>query len=86
MLKPIAEEIVIQMPITEDWLWSAAHHSGTISMGDPPEGLVDKNLKLHGCDNVSVCDGSVIQEHSYANTGLTIGSLAMRLAQRIAYE
>jgi choline dehydrogenase-like flavoprotein len=33
---------------------------------------------------VFVCDGSIIQEHSYANTGLTIGQLAMRLAERVS--
>jgi choline dehydrogenase-like flavoprotein len=38
---------------------------------------------LKCCDNVYVCDGSVIQEHSYANTGLTIGQLALRLAERV---
>ena len=65
------------------WLWSSAHHSGTISLGTKEGDLVDKDLKLNVCDNVFVCDGSVIQEHSYANTGLTIGSLAMRLSERV---
>jgi hypothetical protein len=83
MLQPIAEELVIQIPITEDWLWSAAHHSGTIGLGPAPDGLVDATLKLHGFDNVHVCDGSVIQEHSYANTGLTIGQMAMFVAQHL---
>ena len=83
MLQPIAEEMVIQIPITEDWLWSAAHHSGTIGLGPAPGGLIDATLKLHGFDNVHVCDGSVIQEHSYANTGLTIGQMAMFVAQQL---
>ncbi|MCJ8503004.1 GMC oxidoreductase [Desulfatitalea alkaliphila] len=84
MLEPVAQELVIKTPLPADWLWSAAHHSGTISLGDPPEGLVDKDLKLHGCDNAFVCDASVIQEHSYANTGLTIGQLALRLADHLS--
>ena len=83
MLTDIADEINMEINITDDWLWSAAHHSGTISLGDTADDLVDKNLKLNGCDNVFVCDGSIIQEHSYANTGLTIGSLAIRLTERI---
>ncbi len=83
MLLPLSEKLAIQIPLTGDWLWSAAHHSGTISVGALPEGVVDENLKLHGCDNVYACDGSVIQEHSYANTGLTIGAVAMRLADRL---
>ena len=86
MLAGIADEINLETDITEDWLWSAAHHSGTISLGTKEDDLVDKNLKLNACENVFVCDGSVIQEHSYANTGLTIGSLAMRLAERVLCE
>lgn len=83
MVADIADAINLKPDITEDWLWSAAHHSGTISLGTKADDLVDKDLKLNACDNVFVCDGSVIQEHSYANTGLTIGSLAMRLAERV---
>jgi choline dehydrogenase-like flavoprotein len=83
MLRDAAEEINIETRITEEWLWSAAHHSCTISLGGAPRDLVDSDLKLKCCDNAFVCDGSVIQEHSYANTGLTIGQLAMRLARRV---
>jgi choline dehydrogenase-like flavoprotein len=86
MLSTLLEKMVFQLPLTEDWLWSGAHHSGTISLGEKGEGVVDKNLKLNACENVFICDGSVIQEHSYANTGLAIGSLAMRLASRIRCE
>jgi choline dehydrogenase-like flavoprotein len=83
MLEPVAEDLVIRMPLTEDWLWSAAHHSGTVPLGNLPGGLVDTNLKVNFFDNVFICDGSIIQEHSYANTGLTIGSLALRLADHV---
>jgi hypothetical protein len=83
MLDPIADELVLTMPLTDEWLWSAAHHSGTIPMGSLPEGLVDKDLKVNFFENVFICDGSIIQEHSYANTGLTIGALALRLADRV---
>jgi hypothetical protein len=84
MLLPLAEEINIQIPVTQEWLWSGAHHSGTISLGNEGTELLDTDLRLRCCDNAFVCDGSVIQEHSYANTGLTIGQLALRLAGRIA--
>jgi len=83
MLKNIAERVNVETDITEEWLWSAAHHSCTTPLGSKTEDLIDKNLKLKFCDNVFVCDGSVIQEHSYANTGLTIGQLALRLARRV---
>ncbi len=84
ILVELADQIEIKTDITEDWLWSAAHHSCTTPMGHREHDLIDKNLKLRFCDNVYVCDGSVIQEHSYANTGLAIGQLAFRLAKRIA--
>jgi hypothetical protein len=83
ILEGLADEINIQTDITDDWLWSIAHHSGTVSMGDTDDALVDRDLRLKHFDNVFVCDGSVIQEHSYANTGLTIGQLAFRLAKHI---
>jgi len=83
MLLPIADEVNLQIPITEEWLWSAAHHSGTMSVGHADDDLLDSNLRLKACENVFVCDGSVIQEHSYANTGLTIGQLALRLSEEL---
>ena len=83
MLLDIAEEQNIETDITGEWLWSAAHHSCTTTLGSSTHDLIDNNLKLKFCDNVYVCDGSVIQEHSYANTGLTIGQLAVRLARRV---
>lgn len=83
MLLDVAEEQNIETDITGEWLWSAAHHSCTTPIGSSPNCVVDNNLKMNCCDNAFVCDGSVIQEHSYANTGLTIGQLAVRLARRV---
>lgn len=83
LLEDAAEEMVIQEDLSDSWLWSCAHHSGTMPMGEGEEDLLDRDLRLKPFENVFVCDGSVIQEHSYANTGLTIGQLALRLAERI---
>jgi len=83
MLSSLADEINIKTDLNEDWLWSQAHHSCTTPMGNTEDDLIDTNLKLKFCDNVFVCDGSVLQEHSYTNTGLAIGQLAFRLAKRI---
>lgn len=82
-LAEISEELVLVDELTEDWLWSCAHHSGTTPMGTDGRGRVRGDLRLEGFRNVFVCDGSVIQEHSYANTGLTIAQLALQLAERI---
>jgi len=83
MLSGISEELDIKTDITEDWLWSAAHHSCTSPLGNTDLDLIDKDLKLKFCDNVYVCDGSVIQEHSYANTGLAIAQMSLRLSEKI---
>ena len=80
---PVAEDLVVEMPIDESWLWSGAHHSGTISLGGSGEDIVDSGLRVTGSDNVYVCDASIIQEHSYVNTGLTIAQLAYRLVATI---
>ncbi|MFT6734673.1 MAG: hypothetical protein ACJAS9_002875 [Polaribacter sp.] len=82
-LNSFAIETNMQKPINNDWLRSGAHHSGTISLDEKKIGCINENLKLNGSSNVYVCDGSVIQEHSYANTGLTIGKLALRLSEHI---
>lgn len=83
-LSAVADRVNIQIPITHDWLWSAAHHSSTLALGGRDKmGVIDKDLRLKLFENVYACDGSVIQEHSYANTGLTIGQLAMRLVESI---
>lgn len=86
MLADVADFSEVNHTLTEDWLWSAAHHSGTISMGIEESDLVDTDLKVHGLDNVFVCDASVIQEHSYANTGLIIAQLALRLSHQLEHK
>ena len=86
MLADVAEFSEVNQALTEDWLWSAAHHSGTISMGVEENNLIDPDLKIHGLNNVFVCDASVIQEHSYVNTGLTIAQLALRLSYLLEHK
>lgn len=60
------------------------HHSGTMRISESMiDGVVNTDLKLHGTDNIYVCDGSVLPETSYANTGYTIAALALRLASTL---
>jgi len=67
-----------------DDLKSSAHHSGTARMHSSPEvGVCDENARVHGFRNLFICDGSMIPSSGYANTGLTIGALALRLAQHL---
>ena len=65
-------------------LKSSAHHSGTARMHSSPDaGVCDGNARVHGLRNLFVCDGSLIPSSGYANTGLTIAALALRLAQHL---
>ena len=66
-----------------DWeniFTSAAHHVGTARMGNTKiTGVIDKNLKYFGMDNLYVCDGSAFPTSGNVNNGLTISALACRL-------
>jgi hypothetical protein len=65
-------------------LKSSAHHSGTARMHASPEnGVCDADARVHGLKNLYVCDGSLIPSSGFANTGLTIAALALRLAQQL---
>lgn len=60
---------------------SSSHHSGTARMSSSPEyGVCDMNGKVHGVSNLYVCDGSTIPGTGFANTGLTIVALSLRMA------
>jgi choline dehydrogenase-like flavoprotein len=73
--------------VFDDWaesLETAAHHCGTCRMAATAEtGVCDKDGRVFGTENLFVCDGSAIPAAGYANTGLTIGALALRLAENI---
>lgn len=63
------------------------HHSGTARLGrDPKSSVVNLDLKMHGFNDVYICDGSVLPSTAYANTGLSIIALAARLANHITSD
>jgi hypothetical protein len=69
----------------KDNLTSAAHHVGTARMADnESEGVVDKNLKVFGVDNLFVCDGSVFTTAGNVNSGLTISAFGCMLADYLS--
>ena len=60
------------------------HYSGTCRMGATPnQGVVDKNLKFYGADNIYICDGGVIPQLSEKHLTLTIMALAHRLGEHL---
>lgn len=61
------------------------HHMGTTRMHESPrKGVVDSNAKVHGIDNLFITGSSVFPTGGYANPTLTIGALAIRLADHIS--
>ena len=61
-----------------------SHHMGTTRMhDDPTRGVVDRNCKVHGIDNLYVTGGSVFPTSGAANPTLTIVALALRLADHL---
>ncbi len=65
-------------------LASSAHFSGTARMSTSKNnGVCDENGRVHGMKNLYICDGSLIPSSGYANTGLTIAALALRMADHL---
>ncbi|MBM0106542.1 GMC family oxidoreductase [Steroidobacter sp. S1-65] len=56
------------------------HHIGATRMhDDPSQGVVDRDCKVHGIDNLYVCGTSVFPTAGLANPTLTVMALAARL-------
>ena len=60
------------------------HHMCTTRMSDSPaEGVVDRNLKVFGVDNLYVAGSSVFSTGGYANPTFTIVQMTLRLADHL---
>ena len=60
------------------------HHMGTTRMhNDPKQGVVDRNCRVHGIDNLFIAGPSVFPTGGYANPSLTIVALSLRLADHV---
>jgi choline dehydrogenase-like flavoprotein len=75
----------------EDWaeafIGTSNHHIGTTRMGTSPlEGVVDRNCRVFGVDNLFVAGSSVFPSGDYINPTLTLVALAGRLADHVIRE
>ncbi len=62
----------------------AAHHMGTCRMSDREEdGVVDRDCRTHGTQNVFVAGSSVFPTGGGVNPTLTIAALSLRLADHL---
>lgn len=64
-----------------------SHHMGTTRMSDDPKrGVVDKDCKVHGLDNLYIAGSSVFPTAGCANPTLTLLALAVRLSDHVKKE
>jgi glucose dehydrogenase len=60
------------------------HHMGTCRMGDDPQSsVVDRNLKMHGVENLYIVGSSVFPTSGAGWPTLTVAALALRLAHHL---
>ena len=65
-------------------LHGTAHHLGTTRMSDDPNlGVVDRQCRVHGVDNLYVVGSSVFPTGGWAFPTFTIVALSMRLAEHL---
>ena len=62
----------------------ADHAVATCRMSqDPRKGVVDKNLRLHGVENVYICSNAVFPNVAAVNPTLTLTALSLRLGDHL---
>jgi choline dehydrogenase-like flavoprotein len=67
-----------------DDLHGGHHHMGTARMSDDPtQGVVDRDCRVHGTDNLYVAGSAVFPTSGYVNPTLTIVTLTLRLADHL---
>ena len=77
------------LKIEDDGRWPEVviggnHHMGTTRMSDNPRrGVVDRNTRVHGTDNLYVAGSSVFPTSGAANPTLTIVAMTLRLADHL---
>ncbi|MFC2133751.1 GMC oxidoreductase [Bacteroidota bacterium] len=73
----LLSEIVLGIPTT-------AHILGGAVMGkDSSEGVIDKNNKVFGYENMYICDGSMISANPGVNPSLTITAISERAMSKV---
>lgn len=62
-------------------VYGTSHHLGTTRMhGDPARGVVDRDCRVHGLDNLHVAGSSVFPTGGWAFPTFTIVAMSLRLA------
>ncbi len=67
-----------------DYLTDANHHIGGTRMSKTPEnGVVDRDLRVWGHENIYICSTSVFPTGSHSNPTLTLMALCLRLVNQL---
>jgi choline dehydrogenase-like flavoprotein len=71
----------------QSWVKEGNHHSGATRMADDPrKGVVDRNCRVHGIENLYISSSSVFPTTGTANPTFTIIALAIRLADHLKQQ
>ena len=63
---------------------SGSHHAGTMKIGaNAAKGVIDRNLKVFGSDNVFICDLSIFPNYGNSNPTLTLCAFSKRLSHHL---
>lgn len=60
---------------------TGSHHAGSMRISrNSKNGVVDRNLKIHGLKNVYICDNSIFPFYGNSNPSFTLAAFALRLS------
>jgi choline dehydrogenase-like flavoprotein len=66
------------------WVSDSYHHMGAARMHDSPaQGVVNRDCRVHGLDNLYVGSSAVFPTSSHSNPTLTLLALSLRLADHV---
>jgi choline dehydrogenase-like flavoprotein len=66
-----------------DLMLTSAHPQGGNAIGERGQGVVDPGFRVHGFDNLFLCDASVFPTSVHVNPQLTVMGMAYYAAERI---
>lgn len=76
-----ATDMVEERPVS----WRADHAACTTRMSDSPEtGVVDRDLKIHGVENLYVCSNASFASLGAVNPTLTLAAISLRLGDHLS--
>lgn len=85
----LGEVLLDDLTFSEGRFWrenmrDVYHHMGTTRMADTPQqGVVDKDCKVHGVDNLFIGSSAVFPTSGNSNPTLTIMALCLRLSDHL---